>query len=392
VTLAADLYALLILVLAANVASAAYVLLAIRRVSGFQPQRQASGTFRPPVTILKPVCGLDDGLYENIRSFCVQDYPQYQVIFGVRDAIDPAVPVVRRLMNELPLIDISLVIDETIVGPNLKVSNLGNTYKIAKHSYIAIADSDMRVDEQYVSSVIAPFEDAQVGGVTCLYSGTSTGGLPSLLASMFINEWFLPSVLVSAGLREMRFGLGATIIVRRELLEKIGGFNRLAHFLADDHMLGRLISDHGYKVILSGYVVENVINEKSLGTLFRHELRWARTVRTVKPLGHAFSFFMYGIPLALFGALMIDATFGWEPFEIAIIALALILRGWMHFTVSRKLGLMPGNRSFWLIPVRDILSFAVWFASFFSRKIDWKDMTYTVSNNGLMKATKGYEA
>jgi len=197
---------------------------------------------------------------------------------------------------------------------------------------------------------------------------------------------------VSAGLREMRFGLGATIIVRRELLEKIGGFNRLAHFLADDHMLGRLISDHGYKVILSGYVVENVINEKSLGTLFRHELRWARTVRTVEPLGHAFSFFMYGIPLALFGALMIDVTVDLESFGIAIIALAVILRGWLHFTVSKKLGLKPGDRSFWLIPVRDTFSFVVWGASFFSRKIDWKDMTFTVSNNGLMKATKGYEA
>ena len=174
-------------------------------------------------------------------------------------------------------------------------------------------------------------------------------------------------------------------------LEKIGGFNKLAHFLADDHMLGKLISDHGYKIVLSDYVVENVINEKSLKTLFLHELRWARTIRTVEPLGHAFSFFMYGIPLALFGALIIYVTVDWNFFGIAIIALAIILRGWMHFTVSRKLGLMPGSRSFWLIPVRDILSFVVWGASFFSRKIDWKDMTFTVSNNGLMKATKGYE-
>ncbi|MBT4768925.1 MAG: glycosyltransferase [Rhodospirillaceae bacterium] len=386
-----NLYALLVLALAANLASAAYILLAIWRVNGFRRQRRAAGTFRPPVTILKPVCGLDVGLYENLRSFCTQDYPQYQVVFGVRDAIDPAIPVIQQLINEFPLVNISLVIDKTITGPNLKVSNLGNMYKVATHSYIAIADSDMRVDEQYVSSVIAPFEDAQVGSVTCLYSGTSTGGLPSLLASMFINEWFLPSVLVSAGLSEIRFGLGATIVVRRELLEKIGGFNKLAHFLADDHMLGKLISDHGYKIVLSDYVVENVINEKSLKTLFLHELRWARTIRTVEPLGHAFSFFMYGIPLALFGALIIYVTVDWNFFGIAIIALAIILRGWMHFTVSRKLGLMPGSRSFWLIPVRDILSFVVWGASFFSRKIDWKDMTFTVSNNGLMKATKGYE-
>ena len=386
------LYALLVLAIAANLASAAYVLLAIRRVNGFRRQRRASGSFRPPVTILKPVCGLDVGLYENLRSFCIQDHPQYQVVFGVRDATDPAVPVLQRLIKEFPLVDISLVIDETVEGPNLKVSNLGNMYRTAKHSYLVIADSDMRVDEQYVSSVTAPFEDAQVGAVTCLYSATSTGGLPSLLASMFINEWFLPSVLVSAGLGEIRFGLGATIAVRRELLERIGGFKRLSHFLADDHMLGKLISKHGFKVVLSGYVVENVVHERSLQALFRHELRWARTIRTVEPLGHAFSFFMYGIPLAFFGAVMIDVTLDWGSFEFAIVALAVVLRGWMHVTVCRKLDLMPGNLSFWLVPVRDVLSFMVWGASFFSRKIDWKDMTFTVNPNGLMKATKGYEA
>ena len=145
-----------------------------------------------------------------------------------------------------------------------------------------------------------------------MYAIRSYYGIASRLASLFINEWFLPSVLVSAGLSEIRFGLGATIAVRRELLERIGGFKGLSQFLADDHMLGRLVSEHGYKVVLSDYVVENVVAEKNLRELFRHELRWARTVRTVEPWGHAFSFLMYGVPLSIFGAVMVESTFSYN--------------------------------------------------------------------------------
>lgn len=385
------LYALLLIAIATNLVSAVYVLLAIRRVDGFQRRDTGTTGFRPPVTILKPISGLDAGLYENLRSFCRQDYPQYQIVFGVRDATDPAIPVLQRLIGEFPSVDISIVVDQTVSGPNLKVSNLGNMYTSAKHAFVVIADSDMRVDERYVASVVAPFEEAQVGVVTCLYSGTAVGGLPSLLASMFINEWFLPSVLVSAGLGEIRFGLGATIVVRRELLDGIGGFQALSHFLADDHMLGKLISRHGFKVVLSDYVVENIVHEASLWALVRHELRWARTIRTVEPVGHAFSFVMYGVPLAFFGALMIDLTFDSEFFELAIIALAVALRGWMHFTVSRKLHLVPGSRSIWLVPVRDVLSFLIWGASFFSRNIDWKGASFSVGPDGLLNAAKGQE-
>lgn len=378
------LYAFLLFAIATNLASAAYVITAIWQVKGFQRQRLAGGTFRPPITILKPVCGLDAGLYGNLRSFCVQDYPEYQIVFGVRDPADPAIPMIRRLIEELPLVDISLVINETVTGPNLKVSNLGHMYCAAKHSYLVIADSDMRVDPNYASSVVAPLADRRIGVVTCLYSGTSTGGLPSLLASMFINEWYLPSVLVSAGLGEIRFGLGATVVVRRDLLEKMGGFETLSHHLADDHLLGKLASAHGFKVALSGYVVENIVHEKSLGSLFRHELRWARTISTIEPLGHAFSFLMYGMPLALFGLVMSDVTFGWDFFEVTLVAVAFLLRVWMHFTVRRKLALADGLHSIWLVPIRDILSFAVWSASFLSRKIDWKGMTFTVSPDGSM--------
>ena len=383
---------LLLLAVAVNLASVAYLLVAIRRVGLFQMRSRPSRAARPPVTILKPVCGLDPGLYGNLRSFCAQDYPKFQVIFGVRDPADPAVPIIRRVIEEFPLVDATLVIDGSVAGPNLKVSNLANMYRSAKHAHIVIADSDMRVDPNYLSSVIAPFEDERVGVVTCLYAGTAVGGIASRLASMFINEWFLPSVLVSVGLSELRFAFGATIAVRRELLERIGGFRRLSNVLADDHMLGKLVSARGFKVALSNYIVENVVYERDLAAMLRHELRWARTVRTVEPLGHAFSFLMYGIPLALFGAAMIDATIDWGALELAIIAVPILLRLWMHFTVCKKLGVPSGGGSIWLVPVRDVLSFLVWAASFFGRDIDWKGRHFTVRPDGLMTAAKGSDA
>lgn len=383
------LYVLLLLVVATNVASAAYVLTAIHRVDGFKRRAGGSGIFRPPITVLKPICGLDIGLYENLRSLCRQDYPQYQVVFGIQDAADPAVRVIERLIGEFPETDITLIVDSSVAGANLKVSNLENIYHAAKHDLILIADSDMRVDEKYLATVVAPFEDSKVGAVTCLYKGTSAKGLPSLLASMFINEWFLPSVLVSAGLREIRFCLGATMAVRRHLFDMIGGFKTLARYLADDHMLGKLISAHGFKVALSGYIVENVVFEKSFKALFQHELRWARTVRSVEPFGHAFSFIMYGVPLAFLGALMVDLTFDWDWFEAALIALAVSLRLWMHIVVRKKLGLPKDDRSPWLVPVRDVLSFVIWGASFFGRRIDWKDKKFAVDTDGLLVASEG---
>ncbi len=382
------LYVLMLVAVATNVASAAYVLMAIRRVAAFGRQIHAPGAFQPPVTILKPVCGLDEGLLENLRSFCRQDYPAYQIVFGVHDTDDPAVPLVRQLIRENPDVDITLVVDGNINGVNRKASNLDNMYRRAKHDYLIIADSDMRVDPEYVATVMTPFEDVKVGVVTCLYKGTTRGDVPSILASMFINEWFLPSVLVSAGFRDLRFCFGATMAVRRHLLDMIGGFRVLGKYLADDHMLGRLISDHGYKVSLSTYVVENVVFENSIRELFEHELRWSRTVRTVEPLGHAFSFVMFGVPLAFVAAFLVDLTSDWNWFELALIVTAVSLRIWMHLVVRKKLEL-PNDGTWWFVPLRDILSFVVWGASFLSRRISWKGQTFVVQPNGVLAGVEG---
>ena len=373
----------LVIAVAAVTASIVYLFWALWAVRAFGRLRPAAGTFTAPVTILKPVCGLDPGLYGNLRSFCEQDYPEFQVLFGVRDPDDPAIPVVERVIRDFPGRDLGFVVDERVIGTNLKVSNLANMFPQAKHDVLVVADSDMRVDRKYLSAVTAPFADPKVGAVTCLYKGTPVGGLPSVLGSMFINDWFLPSVLAALTFNPMRFCFGATMAVRREALEEIGGFSALASHIADDYMLGRLVSESGYSVELSRYVVENLVLEPDVKTLIRHEMRWARTVRSVQPLGYTFSFLTNAIPLALILVLVSGfAAAGW-----AMLALAIVLRVTLHNVVRASVGIR-GPAMPWLVPARDILSFVVWGGSFFGRDVHWREQRFLLEADGQL-AMKG---
>ena len=373
----------LVIAVAAVTASIVYLFWALWAVRAFGRLRPAAGTFTAPVTILKPVCGLDPGLYGNLRSFCEQDHPEFQVLFGVRDPDDPAIPVVERVIRDFPGRDLGLVVDERVIGTNLKVSNLANMFPQAKHDVLVVADSDMRVDRKYLSAVTAPFADPKVGAVTCLYKGTPVGGLPSVLGSMFINDWFLPSVLAALTFNPMRFCFGATMAVRREALEEIGGFSALASHIADDYMLGRLVSESGYSVELSRYVVENLVLEPDVKTLIRHEMRWARTVRSVQPLGYTFSFLTNAIPLALILVLVSGfAAAGW-----AMLALAIVLRVTLHNVVRASVGIR-GPAMPWLVPARDILSFVVWGGSFFGRDVHWREQRFLLEADGQL-AMKG---
>ncbi len=363
-------------------ASQLYVVVAIhcvfRRERRVRPLRNAL-----PVTVLKPLCQAEHELRENLRSFCLQDYPTYQIVFGVQDAADPALAEVRALMRDHPELDISVVVDSAVFGSNLKVSNLVNMYRAAKYDLIVIADSDMRVGSDYLAAVVAEFDDPSVGAVTCLYSGTANKGLASQLGAMFINEWFVPSVLVATSFSDLRFCFGATMAVRRQALAAIGGLEALNHQLADDHMLGKLIAELGYKVRLCPYIVVNVVDEPSLGSLFRHELRWARTVRTVQPFGYAMSFVTYAIPMSILVSIGIEASLDWDEMSLIAVWIALTLRVVVHLAVGWTLkSYRPTD--FFLIPVRDLLSFAVWAASYFSRNVAWKNQKFYVHADGRM--------
>lgn len=369
----------------ATLASMGYLAIAAWNLARFPRPLAPTGGLRQAVTILKPLCGIDFGAYENLRSFCRQDYSALQIIFGVKDADDPVIEIVRRLIREFPEKDIALVIADQIVGANLKVSNLANMYGVAKHDLLIIADSDIRVGPNYVSQVAASFADPAVGVVTCLYKAKSAGGLISTLASMSINEWFLPSALTAIALQGPRFCFGSTMAARRKVVDGIGGFAKLATYIADDHMLGLLTMQLGYKIHLSSYVVENVVHEPSLSSLFAHELRWARTIRSIQPRGHAFSFTMYGLTLAIITAALAMPVIGINPAVLGILAVAFALRCVIHYIARTRLKLSESSVP-WLIPIRDLLSFAIWATSVFGSRVVWKGWTMSIGSKGQLTA------
>ena len=339
----------------------------------------------PPVSLLKPLHGAEPGLYENLRSFAQQDYPVVQMVLGVNDANDGALPVAQALIRDLPASDIALVLDPPVRGSNLKVANLENMLAAARHDILVISDSDMRVDRRYLGAVTAPLHDPRTGLVTCLYEGVSTGGIWSELGALHINFGFLPSALVAAELGIGHGCFGATIAMRRETLERIGGLARLRDELADDRRIGDAVRAQGLAVLLSSYVVEARVSEPSFTSLWQHELRWARTVRAITPAGFAGSVLTHPVALAALAAAA--SRFGLTPAILLVLscllrwASALIIAGALAFTTA----------GLWLLPVRDALSFAVFVASFFGRRVCWRDQLFHVDASGRM-TVKGDKA
>ena len=373
-------------------ASLAYGALALWRVASLGRAAPVPAATLPPITILKPVCGLEPGLYENLRSFCDQDYPEFQILFGLRDEADPARPTLERLVAEFPARRAELVVDGRVIGTNLKISNVANMLPRARYDILAISDADCRVGRDYLRGLAAAFADPGVGAATCLYGAKpARPGLASRLGAMFVNEWFLPSVLVALLTEPLEYCFGATMAVRRAALEAIGGIEALASYLADDHMLGRLAAARGYRVALARPVVELQVDEPGLAALLRHELRWGRTMRTVRPLGYAMSFVTDALPLSILLALATGLAW---PAAI-LVAAALALRLLMHRVAAKRLGI-EGAGSALLVPLRDLLNFAVRAASFLGRGVQWRERGFSVRPDGRMvgrtiERTKGFE-
>ena len=346
--------------------------IAVRLIRRASPMKLSS---LPPVTVLKPLCGAEYELYEALRSFCEQRYSRFQIVFGVRDAEDPAVAVVHRLQREYPGLDLQLAIDPTQRGSSRKVSNLMNMMPLARHDLFVIADSDVRVAPDYLSRVVAPLQDPSVGIVTCPYRGRPRPGFWSLLGSMFVNEWFMPSARVAALFGSRSFAFGATIALRREVLAGIGGFAAIANQLADDYRLGELTRRMGLKTVLSEVIVETCVDERSFADLVRHELRWLRTIRIVQPAGYAFSFISFGVPTAAVGCLLAggaDAT-------LAMLAITAAARLMLHFAVCRTP--LPVWR-IGVVVLNDALGFALWCWGFTARRVQWRQVRYHVARDG----------
>jgi ceramide glucosyltransferase len=357
-----------------------YLIGAAVAVLGFVQRRLPAVPDGPGVAVLKPLHGDEPGLYENLRSFAEQDYPVLQLVMGVNDPGDGALAAARALMCDLPSRDISLVIDARASGSNKKVANLENMFEAARYDLLVLADSDMRVDRNYLGAVTAPLRDPQTGVVTCLYKGVSTGGTWSDFGAMHINFGFLPSALVAESLGLGGGCFGATISLRRETLARIGGFARLRDELADDHRIGDEVRAVGLAVVLSPYIVEARVTENGLADLWRHELRWARTVRAVAPAGFAGSVLAHPVAVAALAA----ATAGFALTPCIFLVISCVLRWATARVIAAALGLPPAKP--WLLPLRDALSFAVFVASFFGRTVFWRDQVFHVEASGRMTA------
>lgn len=347
----------------------------------FRPRPAMQPPFQPPVTVLKPLKGLDVELYENLRTLCEQQYPTFQVLCGVADVDDPAIAVVRRLQREFPQLDLELVVDARIYGSNYKVSNLHNMYERAKHDVIVLADSDIRVGPQYLTRVVEPLRNRGVGVSTCLYRARSTGGLPSLVEALFVNTDFAALVMLARKVEKASYAFGATIALRREVLDEIGGFLPIADLLADDYEIGYRVFQKGYVNEISREVVETVLAVGSWRRLFDHQLRWARTYRINRPWGYFGSILTHGS----FWAVVNLLANGFSPLAWAVTGAVLGLR---HLVAARMAWThLEAPMRWWellLVVPKDLFLTAIWFAAFGGNRVVWSGHTFEVNTIGAM--------
>jgi len=336
-----------------------------------------------PVSILKPLKGTDPKIYESFRTYCLQDYPQCEIIFGVSEHDDPAVPTVLRLQREFPQIPIQLVVCSQSLGTNTKVSNLVQMLGVARYDHLIVNDSDIRVERDYLRRVIAPLADLKVGMVTCLYRGIASATLGSKLESIGISTDFSAGVLVARLIEGgVRFGLGSTLAFRRRDLEAIGGFESLVDHLADDYELGKRIRERGLEVLLSETVVETFLPAYDMRGFFEHQLRWARSIRDSRRWGYLGLLLTFGWPWSL---LALIASRG-APWAWGLVAAATSLRLLVAWIVgSVVLEDHQVIRHLPLIPLRDLSAVLVWLGSFASNTIAWRGDSFHLKDGKLVR-------
>jgi len=333
----------------------------------------------PALTLLKPLRGDEIGLEANLESFLDQDYPApVQLVCGVQDPDDPALKAVESLRRRRPDADIAVVVDPRIHGANRKVSNLINMLAAARYEVLALSDADISVTPGYLARIVAALSDPEAGAVTCYYRGVARAGGASRLAAMGVSYGFLPGVILGVALGLATPCMGSTIVLRRALLAEIGGFEALSDVLMDDYDIGRAVRARGLRVILPPFLVDHGCSEARLSEVIAHETRWAVTVRTIDPGGHVGSVVTHALAWALIGtALLGGAPAGW-----AAVVLALLARLWLKSRIDRAAGSSSGPAL--LLPLRDIMSFAIFCGSLFARAVYWRGERFRVSSGRTM--------
>jgi len=372
--------ALKLLCTGATLAACAFYLLSILAACRFFRGKTATPSSELcPVSILIPLCGADAGAYENYAAFCRQDYCAYQIVFGVRDPMDAAIPIVRRLIAHFPERDIALVICPKTIGSNLKVSNLYNMLERVKHEWIVIVDSDIRVGPSYLRSIMPRLADQRVGLVTCLYRAAQAPDLAARLEAIGITADFVPGVLAAWLLEGMHFALGSTMAMTRTTLKAIGGFQAIGDYLADDFMLGNLIARAGYEVCLARYVVEAVVAPMGFYGMLKHQLRWSRSMRFSRPVGYLGAVLTHGTALALLNLLVYH---GAVP-SLVLLGVALSIRLGMAWLIGvHWLDDIVLKKYFWLLPLRDLLNFGIWCLGLVGKRVEWRGRLLEIIGDG----------
>jgi ceramide glucosyltransferase len=365
------------------VGSGIYHLLSIYAAADFFRQSSNSTVvdFTPPVSILKPVRGVDAQAYECWVSFCRQDYPDYELLFGVRDAADPAVALIEQLQREFPQRHISLTINPIMTGYNAKVSNLCNIYPHARHDIVIVSDSDILVPPDYLRATVQPFILPRTGVVTSLYRGIGQYTVASRLEAIGITGEFMLGVLVARWMEGVRFALGASVAIRRSVLAEIGGFAAIANQVSDDFLLGNLAAQVGYEVVICPCIVDTTLPAYRFKEFFAHQLRWARTTKFSRPSGYVGLLFTFttvwaSLLVTIFPESLLALSVGVTALIVRFGAAWIIGGWWMQ---DQRL-----RRYFYLLPLRDFFGFIVWIASFLGNTVSWRGDRFRLIAGGYL--------
>lgn len=359
----------------------AFALDTVRRFFRASPRTGAVPDRLPAVSVLKPIRGLDHGAFDHFASFCRQDYPEYEILFAVADADDPAVPVIRTLIDRFPERAIRLLIDDTRLGANSKTNKLCRLAREARYDLLIVSDSDITVPAGYLRAVAACFDAPEIGLVTCLYRGASDGSFWSDLEATGIASDFAPGVLVARRVEGIRFALGATMAVRRSALVGIGGFESLVDYCADDFELGRRIAIRGQRIELAPCIVATGCASSSCAGFVRHQLRWAITVRHSRPWGYCGRLIAaQGLPWAVGAAALAPST----SIAAAYLSAYAGLRLFLAWATARGLHDRVTRSRWWLVPLWDAMAFFVSLAALVTNRIEWRGRSFHVKRGKLV--------
>ena len=356
--------------------SLVYCILAIAAALRFRAVQPPELRSVPPISVLRPLAGVDQGLEQNLRSFFEQRYAAFEILFAVRNTKDPAVAVVEKLRAEYPAVPSRLIVTGEPPYPNAKVYSLDRMLAEARHDLLVMADSDVRVTDRLLATLAREFQEERIGLITCPYRAVPGRSFWNLLEAIGLNTEFLAGVLVARMLDGMRFALGPTIGARRSTLQRIGGFDAVKDYLAEDFVMGKLAAERGDGVLLSSYVIEHRIGAQPFGANLRHRLRWNRSTRRSRPWGYLGQAFTNPLPLAL---LLCAVAPAWWPLAGAALTLRAIAAWATAVLVLRDPVTL---RFWWLLPVQDIASLLVWVGGFFGNTISWRGRRYYLLPDG----------